>query len=997
MAFTIGSRVSHVQSFELGVVLGFHGNDVEVAFGSATQILDPSDLIAAPSDDTELLRSGTLADGAPAFLRLLARLIAHSYEYDPGAGLSNARLEPQLHQAFVAHRVVARKLVPRMILADEVGLGKTIEAGLIVKELRARGLADRVLIVTPASLKRQWQVELQSKFNEQFEIMDGDAAKHFGRNGTNPFNSRDSIICSLPFATTKKRQEQIVEASWDLVIFDEAHRVRRTTSSTTQAYRLADELKHQTPGLLLLSATPIQLHPMELYSLIDLVEPGLFSGFQSYERERQRIPRLNEAMKLVNDWPARSSGEKAEAWVEHGSLLSQHGVEDESDLEDADRRDAVMDRIIESHPTADLMVRNRKAELGIGAKRNARKVVVPLTEQEQQVYEAAVDYIRYSAGVAEERSKALGFLMASYLRMLTSSSNALRISLRRRLEKLKKSLADVASLSLTSALTEEEQDAEELSETLSALEALVAKRDEEALSWEIARLTSLIDALSDIRDSKAMKLFEVLQSINASGPQKVVLFTQFIETQRFLKETLEHNGFQVTTFNGRMGSEEKEDAIRHFREDSQILVSTEAGGEGRNLQFSHVLINYDLPWNPMKVEQRIGRLDRIGQTHVVDIFNLVYEGTLEERIVDVLHNRIQIFEESVGSLDPILGTLADELQEIALNCPLAEIDGRFDDLGSQMETEVKKARLLEETMADFVLDRASFRKDKARELLETPALATNADLKEVILRGLDYLGGNLGPHVQGGEQISLSPKLASRLAISQQAHHGVFDPQEALRMDEVPFFACGHTVIDRLLSSLSDLDAHVGARYSSGAPAGLSVEIIWRLKANLVIPEARLVRHLVTPNLELVESDVEALPLEDVPVEVVIDPEFAAAAIEVSKRAFESTLRGYRQEMSERAEDVRERRLRRLGRVYKSNAERVQARIEEEEAFINRALENPTPQNQRILPARQGRLAKDRERLTQLQADFEHERDDIAGRRADIRGEIFSVSILKGP
>jgi SNF2 family DNA or RNA helicase len=161
-----------------------------------------------------------------------------------------------------------------------VGLGKTIEAGLIIKELRARQAIERVLVICPASIARQWQTELGSKFNESFEIIDGVAAKHFGRGGRNPFNQVDSAICSLPFATLTKRSEQIVEAGWDLIVFDEAHRVRRTRTGgrdarTTLAYRLAKDLKlkDQVHGLLLLTATPVQLHPYELYSLIELVEP----------------------------------------------------------------------------------------------------------------------------------------------------------------------------------------------------------------------------------------------------------------------------------------------------------------------------------------------------------------------------------------------------------------------------------------------------------------------------------------------------------------------------------------------------------------------------------------------------------------------------------------------------------------------------------------------------------------------------------------------------
>ncbi len=997
MTFTVGSRVIHRMTGERGVVLGYQGDNLEVAFGTATQILSGDDVAESPTDDLGLLLTGQIDDPAAARLRLLARLIQHSYEYDPGAGLSNARLEPQLHQAFVAHRVVARKLVPRMILADEVGLGKTIEAGLVIKELRARGLADRVLIVAPASLKQQWQVELASKFNESFDIIDGDAAKHFGRGGANPFLARDSIICSLPFAAGKKRQEQILAAPWDLVIFDEAHRVRRTRSRATQAYRLAEELKDQTPGLLLLSATPVQLEAMELYSLIDLVEPGLFSGYQAYERERRRIPELNDAMRSVSEWPAKSTIERQEAWAQHGELLGDLGIASPDFLMDSDKRDSVMDRIIEAHPTADLMVRNRKAELGIGAKRNPTKVVVDQTPEEREVYLLATDYIQsYAGAVGGSRSNAVGFMMVNYQRMLTSSSQALRISLQRRMVKLRGRLGDVARAKPDPSVPEELLDAAEASEALEQLDMMTAELERASIEAEIALLGELVERLFDIRDSKAFQLLKILREVNAPGIQKAVIFTQFVETQLFLRETLQANGYVCTIFNGRMGAEEKEDAIREFRESTSILISTEAGGEGRNLQFAHVLINYDLPWNPMKVEQRIGRLDRIGQTHVVDIFNLVYRGTLEEQIVGVLQDRIRIFEESVGNLDPILGELEEELQDIALNTPLSELQSRFTSLGEEVQKKVAKARLLEETMADFVLDRASFRKDQARDLLEQPTLATNLQLRDVVALGLQYLGGSLGPHATGGDQVSLSPKLAAKLAAGGQVHHGVFHPQDALRMDEVPFFACGHPLVDKIVHELATLDSRIGVRSSADAPVGISVEVIWRLRTELVVPEATLVRHIITPDLDVMESKVTSIPIGEEPTQAEVNWSFVERAAQLSRTRFQTTLLEYRTDMLTKAEDIRERRLRRAERVYKSRAERIQVRITDEEEFIAGALASPTPQNQRILPARQGRLAKDRDRLAQLTAEYEQETEGLVARRPDIRGEVFSVALLVG-
>src|SRR5579863_1665061 len=219
-----GERVQRTATEEIGVVLSVGDRLlVQVAFSSGTVWIDPEELEKLPEEPTELLVAGQLGQLEPYGLRLQSLYLRHAYRYDPLTGLSSARIEPQLHQVFVAHRVT-QKLQPRMILADEVGLGKTIEAGLIIKELRARGLLDRVLIVVPASLQLQWQSELKSKFNEEFEILDGAALQYLGRGKANPWMARHNVICSLPFAANPKRAEQIIEAEWDLVVFDEADR-----------------------------------------------------------------------------------------------------------------------------------------------------------------------------------------------------------------------------------------------------------------------------------------------------------------------------------------------------------------------------------------------------------------------------------------------------------------------------------------------------------------------------------------------------------------------------------------------------------------------------------------------------------------------------------------------------------------------------------------------------------------------------------------------------
>ena len=287
--------------------------------------------------------------------------------------------------------------------------------------------------------------------------------------------------------------------------------------------------------------------------------------------------------------------------------------------------------------------------------------------------------------------------------------------------------------------------------------------DSDAMLDEIALIDELVVALSEVRDPKADALLTMLAPIYAVAPdEKVVIFTQFIETQNFLAVTLRGNGYKVATFNGTLKPDDKEAQIKYFRADAQILISTEAGGEGRNLQFCHRLVNYDLPWNPMKIEQRIGRLDRIGQKFPVTIYNLAYKDTVEDRVLDLLEHRIKLFEESVGALDPILGDVETDIERMVLSDLTFGLT-QLEQYSHDLEQRVREARSSERMMADFILDRASLRKDQSDELLERGTMARPDDLAAFIDRALAYLGGTLTDHPEGGKVISLSPRLASRL------------------------------------------------------------------------------------------------------------------------------------------------------------------------------------------------------------------------------------------
>lgn len=998
MTLTLGGRVRRVSGGADGVVLSCSGDFAEVSFPDGRATLHISDLAEVAVPPVERLAAGELGDSDVYTLRLQQQFLEHAYRFDPQSGLSNARVEPQPHQVFVAHRVV-QKVVPRMILADEVGLGKTIEAGLILKELRARRQVERVLVVTPASLLVQWQHELASKFNEKFTIVDGAAIKFLGKGGVNPFAQLDNVLCSLPFAANAKRAEMLVEVGWDLVIFDEAHRVRRTRKSggdaqTTQAYRLADDLKDQVRGLLLLTATPVQLHQFELYSLIELIEPGLLGSPEGFERKRRRLPELNKFVRGLQLWPDLVADDRQALLADHAGLIAELGLTGE--WNDESTRGAAMDRVTTLHPLAGVMVRNRKSELGIVSERHAYRVPVQMDTEAKALYEDVSAYIRdrYSRAV-RDKNRAVGFVMVTYQRMLTSSSNALRTSLARRAAKLRATLSGKSKPSRVAAgELEVLADAEEDSVALELLEE--QGLDAGALMDEIESIDKLVTALAEVRDAKADALLAMLSPIYAAAPtEKVVIFTQFIETQNYLAFTLHRNGYKVAIFNGTLKPDDKETQIKHFRADAQILISTEAGGEGRNLQFCHRLVNYDLPWNPMKIEQRIGRLDRIGQKFPVKIYNLAYEGTVEDRVLDLLEHRIKLFEESVGALDPILGEVETDIERMVLS-DLTFGLRHLEQYSHDLEQRVREARSSERMMSDFILDRASLRKDQSDALLERGAMARPDDLASFIDRALTHLGGTLTDHPEGGKVISLSPKLASRLGVRNSVVRGSFPPAVALELEELDFFAFGNEVVDKLLAHVAALPGgEIGSRVSASVPPGVWVELIYRISSSGARPRGYLIRHLVGPDGEVTSQELTSWDFADVPTRIDA-PSWVAAAAATSSRLYLEELKARRPGLIEIFESMRAEEEARVQRMHNARRNQLAAEIKKADEWLNARSYSASDRDRRIMPARQGRLEKDRQRLQRLGLELESQLEEIRARRAEIDGRLLSVGLVRG-
>jgi SNF2 family DNA or RNA helicase len=438
-----------------------------------------------------------------------------------------------------AARSALRQMRGRAILADEVGLGKTIEAGLILAELRLRGLADRTLVITPAGLVAQWQEELERKFGVPTTIPGQDV-------------DRGVLVASLAAARRDPLKSQLTADPWDLIIVDEAHRVRAPRSASGQLIR-----QLRSRYLLLLTATPVENRLQDLYEMVSLVAPGLL-------------------------------GTAAQFRAAHGTApLTTPGKEP--------RNTAALRK-----QTAEVMIRHRRSEVSVLLpQRLAETVRVEPSGAERQWYADLTARVRAEGSTA---------------------TPAQRLTLR--------SVAKLAGSSPAAAAP-----------TL----AKIGSDDQ-------ARRGSLLTA-----PPKVAVLLDRLGRSTQAG-QKVLVFTAFRQTLELLTDQVPG----AAVYHGSLPRAEKEAAIAAFRDEAQVLLSTESAGEGRNLQFCHVMVNMDLPWNPMQIEQRLGRLHRVGQEHDVLLTNLVASGTIEEQVLHVLEAKINLFELVVGELDMILGRVDDE-------------------------------------------------------------------------------------------------------------------------------------------------------------------------------------------------------------------------------------------------------------------------------------------------------------------------------------------------
>jgi len=634
-------------------------------------------VVRIPASRLKSLESaGTGSPDDIAYIAAAAR-VADALTQDVLLAPIESSVIPLPHQIRALSRAIANDRV-RYLLADEVGLGKTIEAGLIMRELKLRGLVKRTLVIAPKGLVSQWVSEMRFHFGETFQLVlpediktlkriapasspgNGDKGNHdpealpanawqmFSQvvvpmDSVKPLDKRRGWTAAQVGEHNRERFEDLISAGWDLVIVDEAHRLGGSTDQVAR-FKLGQGLSEAAPYFLMLSATPHQGKTDAFHRLVSLIDAQEFPDVSSVTRERVQ--------------PHVIRTEKRRAIDANGNPLFKL--------------------------------------------RHTQLAPVSWEERhrsQQLLYEAVTEYVRegYNQAMREKRSY-IGFLMILMQRLVVSSTSAIRTTLERRLEAL---AAPQEQLTLFPLASEEEWADLDGQEQIDVLLRTRLK----ALKNERAEVKLLLDAAARCEqigpDAKAEALLDWLyrlQSEEGDPELKTLVFTEFVPTQEMLRRFLTERGFSVVCLNGSMDMEERKRVQEAFAKEARILISTDAGGEGLNLQFCHVVINYDIPWNPMRLEQRIGRVDRIGQTHAVRAVNFVFEDSVEHRVREVLEQKLAvIFEEfGIDKTGDVLdsaqaGRMFDELYVEAILNP-EKVEDSVESVVARLQEQARDAR-----------------------------------------------------------------------------------------------------------------------------------------------------------------------------------------------------------------------------------------------------------------------------------------------------------------
>ncbi len=750
------------------------------------------------------------------FLKQLAFLFPLQ---NSGGQLSNSRTHLLPHQILLTRDVVLSSR-RRLLIADEVGLGKTIEMGMILRELIARDQARRILIVTPAGLIKNWQDELRDAFRLYFKILGTDFIEH----SVSSWEQEEKVIASIDTIKKPARMERLLNApTWDLIVFDEAHHISRMQYgkkiNTTQNYRLAEALRYHTRDLFFLSATPHQGDTFQFWSLVQLLDDSIFENDQALQAHRG----------LLNSVMVRRT--KREVTDAHGQPIFM--------------------------------------------RRQVHTQSFQLSTREQYFYEQLTLYLKegYSAaGLGQAKTtaeqRAIGFVMTTFQKIMSSSLRAIRQALRRRLlvllirqhftlegQRRKSPHAEGIAEDIMRVHDEMRQVASEilgihnplarqvdLDAYIAQTRQRISKKyqlEDDTTEWaiegedddeniiygpsdipnEIAKVRGLLQIIPGTRDRKFDTLLRAIDGIRAGHPEeRFIIFTQYRETLEFLREELEqiYGKAKVVTIKGGPLADKLEAVEKIWAENgAQFLISTSAGGEGINLHVAHILFNYDLPWNPMAVEQRIGRVHRFGQYDTVQVYNLVAEDTVEAQIYHILENKLREIAAQIGKMDLNTGEPTEDFRSDILGFigsspnyqdlyKRALIDRDYARTEREISAAMENARQASDALKDLTQDLNAFSLSDYQALENKISLQ---DLQQFSQNAVLRMGGGILPNGDG-YKIDVPKALLHYPNILPRYESGTFDREIAMRKRRIEFFGLGHPLIDALISHWQQPEIH---------------------------------------------------------------------------------------------------------------------------------------------------------------------------------------------
>ncbi|MGY3883568.1 RNA polymerase-associated protein RapA [Aeromonas veronii] len=657
-------------------------------------------------------------------LRYEALVNQHQRRRNPTRGLAGGRVSLIPHQLYIAHEV-GHRYAPRVLLADEVGLGKTIEAGMIIHQQLLSGRAHRVLILLPETLQHQWLVEMLRRFNLHFSLFDEERCIEAFADAENPFETEQLVICSLDFLRKKRRRfEQVLEAEWDLLVVDEAHHLEWSEEAPSRAYEMVEALAEQVPGVLLLTATPDQLGHQSHFARLRLLDPERFYDYEAFLAEEQAYGQVASAAQELLDGETLSDEARQ-------ILASQlEGL----DLSDAAARQQAVAKLLDQHGTGRVLFRNSRANIQGFPERHLNVYPMPLPEQ----YKTAIKVMGMMGGNGGDlQTRALRYLYPEKIFQQFEGDNATWTQFDPRVEWL--------------------------------LELLLSARQQKVL-------------------------------VICSEAATAIALEEALRTREGIRGAVFHEGMSIL---------ERDKASAYFAQQeggAQVLLCSEIGSEGRNFQFASHLVLFDLPLNPDLLEQRIGRLDRIGQQNTVEIHVPYLEGTAQRALQLWYHDGLDAFEQTCPTARPVFEAVREELFELlaANTGDQAALDALL--IKTRELHEPLKARL--EQGRDRLLEIHSSGGAAAQQLVDK--LAAEDDDTGMIsfaLKMFDEIGVNQDD--RGENALVLTPGdhmlVSSFPGLPQDGMTITFDRNTALSRDDMALLSWDHPMmrggIDLILGS----------------------------------------------------------------------------------------------------------------------------------------------------------------------------------------------------